>query len=213
MRRNYSPLDKLVFSVDRAMRVWSGFPEVTERENPAAHTVEVELTEAQRKHSAGLLRVDHAGEVCAQGLYQGQALTARSEDVKQKMHHSAQEENDHLDWCHTRLQELGSHPSYLNPVWYMGSLMIGVLAGLAGDKWSLGFVAETETQVVKHLGKHLDQLPENDNKSHAVLQQMCIDEAGHANVAVEAGANELPAPIKKAMSLTSKVMTTLSYWV
>jgi len=169
------------------------------------------MSAAEKKHAAGLMRVNHAGEVSAQGLYSGQALTARLPDVREKMERAALEENDHLEWCERRLEELGSHKSLLNPLWYFGSFAIGAAAGIAGDKWSLGFVAETEHQVIKHLDEHLESLPEQDAKSRAVVEQMKEDEAHHATVALQHGGAELPEPVKKVMGLTSKVMTTLAY--
>ena len=157
-----------------------------------------------------MMRVNHCGEVCAQALYQGQALTARSQEVRTSMDAAAREEIDHLEWCQQRLGELGSHTSYLNPLWYSGSLGLGLLAGLVGDKWSLGFLAETERQVVRHLEGHLDRLPEGDSKSRAIVEQMKQDEAKHATMALVEGAADLPPAIKVFMTLTAKVMTTLS---
>jgi ubiquinone biosynthesis monooxygenase Coq7 len=157
------------------------------------------------------MRINHVGEVCAQALYQGQATTARLDTVRDKMERAAQEENDHLAWCEQRLEELDSHKSYMNPLWYAGSFAIGAAAGMAGDKWSLGFVVETERQVVRHLEKHLGRLPAQDEKSRAILEQMKVDEAHHATTALQAGGAELPAPIKTAMRISSKLMTTLAY--
>jgi ubiquinone biosynthesis monooxygenase Coq7 len=210
-QRTYSPLDQLAMNMDQALRTVFGRPQVTARENPAGDCAEAELDEAERQHVAGLMRINHVGEVCAQALYQGQALTAKLENVRDSMQRAAQEENDHLAWCEQRLDELHSHKSVLNPFWYGASFAIGAAAGLAGDKWSLGFVAETEQQVVRHLEDHLARLPEQDKKSRAVLEQMKIDEGRHATVALEAGGAELPAPVKKAMRLTSKLMTTTAY--
>ncbi len=167
----------------------------------------------ERLEAARLMRVNHAGEVCAQALYHGQGLVSRHRNVKEKMQQAMIEEGDHLAWCETRLQELGSHTSYLNPGWYMGSFAIGLLAGLVGDKWSLGFLAETENQVVSHLEKHLQQLPANDKRSLAVLSQMREDESHHRDEAVQAGAAELPGFIKKMMQLVSKVMVKTAYRV
>lgn len=154
------------------------------------------------------MRVNHSGEVCAQALYQSQALTTRSDTVRQTMQNAANEENDHLNWCEERLYELDSHKSYLNPLWYCGSFMIGTFFGLIGDRWNLGFLAETERQVVKHLESHLEKLPADDYKSRAIVEQMQKDEANHATRAVQAGAEELPRLVKRAMALTSKIMTT-----
>jgi len=199
--------------VDVGMRTLFGQPKITERTNPAQNEAGAELSETERQLAGRLMRINHAGEVAAQGLYQGQALTARLPQVRQQMEHAALEENDHLDWCEKRAKELGTHVSVLNPVWYAGSTAIGALAGLAGDKWSLGFVAETEKQVVKHLEEHLEQLPEHDNKSRAILEQMKEDEGRHATVALEAGGTELPYPVRKLMRLTSKIMTRTAFWL
>ncbi len=159
------------------------------------------------------MRINHSGEVAAQGLYQGQALTARLPQVRDKMQRAAQEENDHLAWCEHRLKQMGTHTSYLNPLWYLGSVAIGAAAGIAGDKWSLGFVAETEHQVVRHLDEHLSRLPSQDGKSRAILEQMRVDEGQHATHALDGGGVPLPEPIRKVMSLTSKVMTRTAYWI
>ncbi|WP_126452762.1 2-polyprenyl-3-methyl-6-methoxy-1,4-benzoquinone monooxygenase [Sulfuriflexus mobilis] len=209
--RTYSSLDQLAMNVDQALRTVFGRPQVTERENPSQGCAEVALDETERQHVAGLMRINHVGEVCAQALYQGQALTAKLDHVRTSMQRAAQEENDHLAWCEQRLGELHSHKSLLNPFWYGASFAMGAAAGLAGDKWSLGFVAETEQQVVRHLDEHLAQLPEQDEKSRAILEQMKIDEGRHATVALEAGGAELPTPIKQAMRLTSKLMTRTAY--
>ena len=160
--------------------------------------------------SAALMRVNHVGEVCAQALYQGQALTSRSPEVRHKMNEAAEEEIDHLNWCFQRIEQLNGHTSYLNPIWYLGSFTLGVAAGLAGDKWSLGFLAETERQVVEHLESHLQRLPEEDVLSRAIISQMAEDEARHAQMAVDNGAAELPHSVKKAMKLTANLMTRLS---
>ncbi len=209
--RHYSAMDSLITNLDQGIRTIFGKPQVTERPAPDADTTSPDLADADKAHVAGLMRVNHSGEVCAQALYQGQALTARLPDVRDKMERAAQEENDHLAWCESRLHELDSHTSYLNPLWYAGSFAIGAFAGAVGDKWSLGFVAETERQVVKHLDNHLQQLPETDNKSRAILEQMKQDEARHATTALEAGGAELPEPVKKLMGLTSKIMTRTAY--
>ncbi len=209
--RQYTPADRIALGLDQALRTVFGRPHTTERNNPAADIADCEMTDKERQHVAGLMRVNHVGEVCAQALYQGQAATAKLDTVRQKMQRAAEEENDHLDWCETRLGELHSHKSYLNPLWYAGSFAIGAAAGLAGDKWSLGFVVETERQVIKHLEGHLQQLPEQDAKSRAVLEQMKVDEAHHATTALQAGGAELPLPVKGAMALMSKVMTTTAY--
>jgi ubiquinone biosynthesis monooxygenase Coq7 len=210
-KRHYTPADQLLINLDKAIRTLFGKPEVTERPNPALDIEDTEINDVDSTHIAGLMRVNHSGEVCAQALYQGQALTAKLPKVRESMERAAQEENDHLDWCNGRLQELGSHTSYLNPLWYAGSFAIGATAGLVGDKWSLGFVAETERQVVKHLEGHLQQIPEQDARSRAILEQMKIDEQQHGTIAINAGGAELPLPIKKMMGLTSKIMTTIAY--
>ncbi len=210
--RNYSPIDKLLLNLDTGLRTVFGQPVLTERPNPAENLPDAELSEAERVLAGRLMRINHAGEVSAQGLYQGQALTARLPEVRGKMKRAALEENDHLEWCERRARELGTHVSYLNPVWYVGSLAIGALAGAAGDKWSLGFVVETEHQVVRHLDEHLAQLPPHDQRSRAVLEQMKDDEAHHATLALHAGGAPLPAPVKTLMGLVSKVMTRTAYW-
>lgn len=181
------------------------------RASPAVMINDCQLSKAEKKHIAGLMRVNHSGEVCAQGLYQGQALTAKCPKTRKKMAQAAEEEVDHLAWCEQRLNELHSQPSLLNPFWYTGSFLIGAIAGIAGDKYSLGFVAETEKQVSKHLQKHLDQLPKQDKKTKAILKQMDEDETQHAEMAIQAGAVELPFFIRKLMGITSKLMTNSSY--
>ncbi|MET0100482.1 MAG: 2-polyprenyl-3-methyl-6-methoxy-1,4-benzoquinone monooxygenase [Sedimenticola sp.] len=211
--RDYSPIDNALIGIDQALRTIFGRPLVTERTNPANSLPESESSEEGREHTAKLMRINHTGEVCAQALYQGQALTAKLPDVRDSMERAAQEENDHLAWCESRLNELGNRKSLLNPLWYAGSFAIGAAAGVAGDKWSLGFVAETEHQVCAHLDSHLEQIPASDQKSRAILEQMREDELHHATVALEHGGAELPGPIKLAMKLTSKVMTRSVYWL
>ena len=215
-QRHYSPVDQLMMQIDNGLRTVFGKPLVTERPDPqdsVAAELKQTLSTTEKTFSARLMRINHAGEVAAQGLYQGQALTAKLPDVRDKMQRAAEEENDHLAWCERRIKELGSHTSYFNPLWYFGSVSIGALAGMAGDKWSLGFVAETERQVVKHLDEHLNTISKNDIESRAVLEQMKIDEGRHATVALEAGGAALPAPVKSLMTLTSKVMTKTAYWL
>jgi len=212
MKRHFSFTDRIALGMDQAMRTVFGKPQVTERDNPADEVTETEtLSVEEQEHIAGLMRINHVGEVCAQALYQGQAMTAKLDTVRDSMQRAADEENDHLAWCEQRLDELHSHKSVLNPLWYAGSFGLGALAGLAGDKWSLGFVAETEHQVVEHLDEHLAQLPEHDNRSRAILEQMKEDESRHATVALEAGGEKLPAPVRQAMKFTSKIMTTAAY--
>lgn len=211
--RNYTLPDRLVMHLDTGLRTLFGKPRVTERPNPAADIPEADLSDAERELAGRLMRINHSGEVAAQGLYEGQALTAKLPEVREKMERAALEENDHLDWCEQRITELGSHKSYLNPLWYTGSLAIGALAGLAGDRWSLGFVNETEKQVVRHLDEHLAKISAKDRKTRAILEQMKIDEAHHATTALHAGGAELPGPVKLMMKLTAKVMTGTVYWV
>ena len=211
MHRDYTPADDLLIQIDHALRTVFGRPHVTERRDPAADLPETALSDADRDHVARLMRINHTGEVCAQALYQGQALTARLPGVRDSMARAAAEENDHLDWCERRVHELGGRLSLLNPLFYAGSFLIGAAAGLAGDRWSLGFVAETERQVERHLDEHLAQVPAEDARTHAVLEQMRADEIGHATKAVEAGAAALPAPIRDAMQLTAMFMTTAVY--
>jgi len=212
-KRQYSGIDQFLFHIDNGVRTLLGAPELTERKNPAADKAEGDLSEADKKLAGRLMRINHAGEVSAQGLYQGQALTAKLPEVREQMNRAAQEENDHLDWCDSRCKELGTHVSYLSPFWYMGSLTIGTIAGKIGDKWSLGFVSETEHQVVHHLDSHLAQISPDDNKSRAILEQMKEDELRHAVIAENAGGADLPAAVKSAMKLTSKVMTKGAYYL
>ncbi|MES9843803.1 MAG: 2-polyprenyl-3-methyl-6-methoxy-1,4-benzoquinone monooxygenase [Candidatus Sedimenticola sp. PURPLELP] len=211
--RNYSPTDTALIGLDQALRTIFGRPLVTERTNPAEGLAETEISDEQREHTAKLMRINHTGEVCAQALYQGQAMTAKLPDVRESMERAAQEENDHLAWCESRLKDFGNRKSFLNPLWYAGSFAIGAAAGAAGDKWSLGFVAETEHQVCAHLDDHLEQIPQSDLKSRSILEQMREDELQHATVALEHGGAELPGPIKLAMKFTSKVMTRSVYWL
>jgi ubiquinone biosynthesis monooxygenase Coq7 len=213
MNRDYSPADQLLLQLDHALRTVFGRPHLTERPDPAADRPEADLNAAQRDHLARLMRINHTGEVCAQALYQGQALTARLPDVRDSMARAAAEENDHLDWCERRVRELGGRLSLLNPLWYAGSFLIGAAAGVVGDRWSLGFVAETERQVERHLEEHLAQVPPADEKTRAILETMKVDEASHATKAAEAGGAELPGPIRQAMQLTAKVMTGTVYYL
>ena len=206
--RQYSRVDAWVGRLDQGLSTVLGRPRTTGRPNPAEGiTLSDELDAAEVRRVVALMRVNHAGEIAAQGLYQGQALTARLPEVREEMERAAKEENDHLAWCECRLRELDARPSLLGPVWYGGSLAIGALAGAVGDRWSLGFVAETERQVERHLDGHLDRLPASDLRSRAILEQMRDDEVRHGETARQAGGSELPAPIKLAMSLVSKIMT------
>lgn len=211
--RHLSPFDQFITQADHALRTVLGKPKITERPNPSTSIKEAQLSDNERRTAASLMRVNHAGEVSAQALYQGQALTARLEDVRTSMERAALEENDHLAWTENRLHELSSHKSLLNPLWYAGSFAIGAFAGALGDKWSLGFVAETEHQVIRHLDKHLQTLPAQDQKSIQILRQMKEDEAHHATTALEGGGAELPWPVKKLMGAMSKVMTSSAYYI
>tara|TARA_B110000858_G_scaffold16672_1_gene16831 strand:- start:50 stop:688 length:639 start_codon:yes stop_codon:yes gene_type:complete len=209
--RNYNIIDTFVLECDRAIKTVLDTPKNSSRAQPGHDLPAPILTAEERQQAIKLMRVNQAGEVSAQALYQGQALTAKLPGVRETMEQAAIEENDHLVWCNQRLTELGGHTSILNPLWYSGSFILGAVAGRVGDKWSLGFVAETEAQVVKHIDEHLEKLCQDDTKSHAILEQMKIDEAHHGKVAREAGGIDLPKSIKIAMSLVSKIMTASSY--
>ncbi|HHJ34243.1 MAG TPA: 2-polyprenyl-3-methyl-6-methoxy-1,4-benzoquinone monooxygenase [Gammaproteobacteria bacterium] len=211
--RNYTPFDRLILNTDTALRTLFGEPVITQRPYPADGVSEAEFSDQERKNIAGLMRVNHSGEVSAQALYQGQALTSKNQEVKEKLQQAALEENDHLDWTKNRIDELASHTSFLNPLWYGGSFAIGAFAGAVGDKWNLGFLAETEHQVVEHLESHLNKLPGGDLRSRAILEQMKIDEQKHATTAIEHGAAELPPPVKTLMAAMSKVMTGTTYYI
>ena len=211
--RNYNPLDQLIINADTALRTLFGEPVLTGREYPANDIADANFSAEEKKHIAGMMRVNHSGEVSAQALYQGQSLTSRNQEVKEKLQQAALEENDHLDWTKNRLHELDSHTSLLNPLWYGGSFAIGAFAGAIGDKWNLGFLAETEYQVVEHLESHLNKLPGGDLRSRAILEQMKIDELKHATTAVEHGGAELPPPVKTLMQAMSKVMTGTAYYL
>ncbi len=205
------PLDAMIINLDRALRAVGGAARGTGRGYPAGGSVEADLDDTSRRHAAGLMRVNHAGEVAAQALYHGQSLTARSPRVRRDLERAAAEEEDHLLWCRRRLEELGSGPSLLDPLWYAGSFALGAVAGLAGDRVNLGFLAETERQVEAHLEGHLDRLPADDARSRAVVAQMQRDEAEHARMAERGGAAALPRPLKRLMGLASKVMTGTAY--
>lgn len=205
-------LDGLIVEFDKGLRtLFAKAP--TARPYPDAGVADGVMDDAEKKHAAALMRINHTGEICAQALYQGQALTARDPVVQEKLKQAAWEETEHLAWTSKRVGELGSHLSLLNPVWYSGSLALGAVAGLLGDKWNLGFLAETERQVGAHLQSHLDSLPLQDAKSREVVQQMYVDEVSHSNMAIELGAAELPLPVKLAMRGMSVVMTRTVYWV
>lgn len=211
--RTLSLLDKFLVEIDQSLRTSHAAPPTTEREYPAKDVQETApLTDEERKLSGRLMRINHAGEVSAQGLYRGQALTAKLPQVREKMERAAMEENDHLDWCERRLEALDTHKSIFNPFWYWGSFSIGAVAGLVGDKWSLGFVKETEDQVERHLNDHMTRLPANDLPSMVVLQKMKEDEIRHGETAQQAGGRKLPFPIRKlVMPVISKVMTAAAY--
>lgn len=203
-------LDTSITEFDRAIRTLFAKPHSV-RPNPDHETVESSLSETEKKHVASLMRVNHTGEICAQALYSGQVLTSRDEKVSAALKHAALEETEHLAWCEARIKALGGHTSVLNPLFYASALGIGVLAGTLGDKWNLGFLAETEKQVGKHLTSHLEVLPEQDEKTRAIIQQMKADEAQHQAEAEHFGAAELPALVKWGMAKVSKVMTSLAY--
>jgi ubiquinone biosynthesis monooxygenase Coq7 len=211
MSRSYSPIDRLIIGFDTALRMATGDNAESTRDNPAGSIPELVMEEEQRKHAAGLMRINHAGEVCAQALYAGQAATARSADVQSDMQQAANEEIDHLNWCKQRLDELESQPSLLDPLWYAGSFTIGAVVGLTGDGWSLGFLKETENQVEAHLEGHIKELPAEDARSRAILDQMKIDEAKHAQMAEDSGAFDLPEPVRKLMKSTAQIMKSVAY--
>jgi ubiquinone biosynthesis monooxygenase Coq7 len=203
-------IDRLIIGFDRALRTLCG-PAVSLRPVPGENLPNLELSAAEKRHAAALMRVNHSGEVCAQALYQGQALTARDDTVRTTLERAAAEETEHLAWTAQRIDELGGRVSVLNPFFYAGSFAIGALSGLLGDKWNMGFLAETERQVEAHLDGHLEQLPAQDEKSRAIVAQMKEDEASHANAALARGAAELPGPVKQAMRISSRLMTVSTY--
>ena len=205
--------DQIIAEIDKGLKFSLHNYQKETRKYPASNIEDSNLNEISRNHSANLMRVNHAGEVAAQGLYRGQALTAKLEGTKEKMDQAALEELDHLSWCNKRLEELNDKPSALNPLWYGLSFGMGAIAGAAGDKWSLGFVHETEEQVVIHLKGHLDKLSNEDKKTVAILEQMSADEAKHSQEALDSGAENLPEGVKKLMAIVAKVMTKSSYYV
>ena len=209
--RSLSPLDYFISHIDNSLKTLIPKAASPHRASPADNVEEAELTDNEKKHAAGLMRINHTGEVCAQALYQGQSLTARLPDVREAMEEAAEEEIDHLVWCEQRIHQLGGHTSILNPAFYGMSYSIGAIAGALGDKWSLGFVAATEDQVCAHLNSHLTELPQQDVKSKAILDLMLEDEQRHATVALEAGGVNFPPIIKQAMTQLSKVMTKTTY--
>ncbi len=213
-KRQYTRLDNIIIQIDTALNGSSkSHPEHVKREYPGKLAPESNLSRKEKKHVSGLMRVNHAGEVSAQALYKAQALTAIDSNIKEKMNKSADEEIDHLNWCQRRLDELGTHVSYLSPIWYFGSFCIGVVAGFFGDKLNLGFIAETEHQVAEHLNLHIAQLPEHDERSRVILEQMRKDELQHATTAEMSGAQNLPKEIRGLMSLVSKIMTKTAYHI
>lgn len=212
-RRRLNLTDRLIVGADTALKVLSNSGDGAARAYPAETVIEREMSAVERRHAGALMRVNHAGEVAAQGLYQGQALTARNTDVQQTLATAAQEELDHLAWTRRRLRELNARPSLLGPVWYGGAFVMGSLSGLRGDRFNLGFLAETERQVVAHLDEHLRALPPGDGRSRAVLETMRRDEDGHADSADHLGGAALPKPVRGLMGLVSKVMTRGAYWL
>lgn len=211
-RRELTPMDRLIGGLDQGLRTVLGSG-VASRPNPSKDLPDTSGSPDNRQLVARLMRINHSGEVAAQALYAGQALTARTAGIRSAMAEAAQEEADHLAWCEERIAELGGRKSLLNPLWYAGSFAIGAIAGLAGDKTSLGFVAETEKQVVNHLDTHLRELPAVDTRTRAILEQMKADEARHGATATRSGGGELPRPIRWLMALTSKIMTRTAYWI
>lgn len=211
--RQITPLDKFLGGAGSALRTVAAPAGLTARRNPATDIDEAQLNAQEKAHAAGLMRVNHAGEIAAQALYQGHAAVARDSATEQQMQQAADEEFDHLAWCEQRINELGERPSRLSPVWYAGAFAIGAASGVLGDKWSLGFIAETESQVCDHLDRHLDDLPESDARSRAIVSQMRDEEQQHGENAISAGAAKLPAPVQRLMRITAKVMTKTAYRV
>lgn len=209
--RELTPFDRLLAGVNNALHTVATPARRPARPYPAASLPEADLVEAERRHAAGLMRVNHAGEIAAQGLYQGHAVVARQAAVADQMRQAAQEEFDHLAWCEERLSELGAGPSRLSPLWYAGSFLIGAASGVLGDRWSLGFIAETEDQVCEHLTTHLADLPATDTKSRAIVTRMREEEQVHGDDAVAAGAAQLPDAVRQLMRLTARIMTTTAY--
>jgi len=205
-------LDRLITEFDKGLRTLMA-EQHSGRPHPDKGQQEAPMAEDEKRHAAALMRINHCGEVCAQALYNGQSLTSRNPEVVAALRQASQEETEHLAWCEKRIGELGGRKSLLNPLWYTGSFAMGALAGALGDKWNLGFLAETENQVARHLQKHLDILPTDDAKSRAILEQMHIDETQHAQTALDNGAAELPKPIKAGMQLLSTIMTKSAYYL
>lgn len=211
-KRNYSVLDSILNEFNHALRMIFGL-NAPQRQSPAIGIEEGPLSGQEQQRSAKLMRVNHSGEIAAQALYRGQAICSKNPEQQQKLRKAANEEIDHLSWCERRLNELNGQPSRLTPLWYTGSFVIGALAGIAGDRWSLGFVEETEHQVSDHLENHIRQLPEQDHKSRAIIRQMREDEITHAQWAAEAGARELPGIVKNLMQKTARIMTGISFHI
>ena len=209
--RYLTPLDRLLTGASNALRTIAAPAGRPARENPAVDIADSDLSDKQKSYAAGLMRVNHAGEVAAQGLYQGHATVARDASIEKQMQRAADEEFDHLAWCEQRLAELDASPSRLSPVWYAGAFVIGAASGILGDRWSLGFIAETEKQVCAHLDSHLDRLPDEDAKSRTIVKRMRDEEEEHGENAISAGAVELPGPVKRLMQLAAKVMTSTAY--
>jgi ubiquinone biosynthesis monooxygenase Coq7 len=205
-------IDRVITEFDQGLRTVLAEAQ-TLRPFPDRDKSESQLSDSEKRHAAALMRINHSGEVCAQALYNGQALTARNPVTEAALREASQEETEHLAWCEKRIRELGSHKSFLNPVFYAGSFALGAFAGALGDKWNLGFLAETENQVGEHIEGHLKRLPEQDEKSRAILEQMKTDEAKHATTAITHGGAQLPLPVKLAMQLSSKIMTKTTYWI
>lgn len=205
-------IDQAIVAFDRALRTLVGSPTAS-RPYPATNVADAELTDAQKRDAAALMRVNHCGEVCAQALYQGQALASENDVLRRELERAAREEEDHLAWAEQRITELGGRTSLLNPLWYLGSIAIGFTAGKFGDAWNLGFLKETERQVEQHLQGHLDRLPPEDERTRVVVAQMQREEAGHSRTAETLGARELPMPIKTAMKMAARAMTSTSYWL
>jgi len=205
-------IDRLIPELDKVLRTLFA-PAPTSRPMPGEDLPEADLSDVEKRHAAALMRINHCGEICAQALYQGQAITSHQPEVKRALARAAQEETEHLNWTERRIAELGGRKSLLNPLWYVGSLSLGLIAGKLGDAWNLGFLAETERQVENHLESHKAQLSPQDQKSWVVLEQMKSDEINHAQMAVEQGARELPLPVRMAMKLSSKMMTKTAYYI
>ncbi|KOR30637.1 2-octaprenyl-3-methyl-6-methoxy-1,4-benzoquinol hydroxylase [Achromatium sp. WMS2] len=210
---NYSPMDRFIIGVDQAVRILFGHPQESGRSNPATNIGNTDLSPMDRDLVGRLLRVNHSSEICTQAIYQGQALTANSEEVRTGLEQAIAEENDHLAWCQSRLQDFEYSTSILNPVLYAGSFALGTLSGIAGEQWTLALIAATERHVENQIIDHLGKIPEQDQKTRAILKQIQQDETSHADRALAAGAAELPEPVKAAVNLASKVVNNITYWI